>query len=123
MKKAYCNGVLTAALLSFNGCASYATNRYLVAGNPVRLQATQDGAQIGIDLFSLRTVAEHPWQTLGAAMMDAGSLVGVYALGEKNGWWGGSSADQSGPQSPVPAQAGVVNIFGDGNTVHIGGAE
>ena len=118
--------VLTALTMAcLTGCASVATNRYLQAENPVRLQATEDGARIAFDLFSLEPVKEHPWATLGAALVDAGMMVGVYSLGEKNGLWGDNDPkQQAGPESPKPpTQAGTVNIYGDGNYVTIGGEE
>ena len=114
-----------------SGCASVATNRYLQANNPVRIEALQaggnvDGAILALDVFALDQVVAHPWLTTGAAVVDAAMIYGVYALGEDQEWWG-SSDSSSGRQegSGAVGRDGNTgsqidaNITGDGNTVII----
>ena len=97
-----------------SGCASVATNRYLQAQNPVRIEALQaggevDGAMVGLDVFALEQVAAHPWLTAGAALVDGAMIYGVYALGEEQEWWG-SSGEGSGRKE------GSGSLGRDGNT-------
>ena len=90
-------------LMLSTGCASYlsaaysadelATNRIMASGNKdairalntgvaprsaIKAVALDNGAGIGVDLFSLDTLEIHPWRQLGAALVDAGTLYGSY---------------------------------------------
>jgi hypothetical protein len=111
-----------------SGCASVATNRYLQAQNPVRLEAIAnggnvDGAILSVDIFSLDQVKAHPWLTAGAAVVDAAMIYGVYALGDDQGWWGGGTTGKgegSGAIAGDNGNSGVqtsVTLTGDGNTI------
>jgi len=113
-----------------SGCASVATNRYLQAQNPVRLEAIAAGGQIhgaslGVNLFALDQVRAHPWMTAGAAVVDAAMIYGVYALGDDQGWWGSSDSTGKSEGSGAVGNDGNTgvqvdaNITGDGNTVII----
>jgi hypothetical protein len=93
-----------------SGCASVATNRYLQANNPVRIEALQaggnvDGAILALDVFALDQVVAHPWLTTGAAVVDSAMVYGVYALGEDQEWWG-NEGRSSQPQSAA-AESGA----------------
>jgi hypothetical protein len=113
-----------------SGCASVATNRYLQAQNPVRLEAIAnggnvDGAILSVDIFSLDQVKSHPWLTAGAAVVDAAMIYGVYALGDDQGWWGSGTTGKSEGSGAIAGDNGNsgnqshVNITGDGNNVNI----
>jgi hypothetical protein len=116
---------IVAALTS--GCASVATNRYLQAQNPARLELLASGGEItgaslGLDLLSLEQVVAHPWMTAGAAVVDAAMVYGVYKLGEDQGGWGsgGSGEGSRGGDQLRDGNTGAqasINVQGNDNTV------
>ena len=81
--------ILLAALLFCNGCATALTNQIAQRSKPVRVE--MDGKQIlvGVDLFSLDAVGEHPWIHASAALLDAAAV--TLAIREADRRWGGDS--------------------------------
>lgn len=74
--------VLLGIMLLGTGCASLIANQGLQKQSPMRVEASQAGGSIGVNLFDLQTVANHPFISLGAAAVDLGLAYGIYALGE-----------------------------------------
>lgn len=133
--------IMAAAVMFATGCASVATNRYLQARNPTVLEVAPDGSKVllGVDVFSLDQVAAHPWMTTGAAVVDVAMGYGVYALGDDQGWWGGSDGgddqasgsgsasggpDGSTATAPAGGDATSINVTVSQNsapvTIHVG---
>lgn len=81
--------IVAAALAWTSGCCSLATNTAL-RQRALRVQASEQGAAVGVDLTALGAAAEHPWLTLGAALVDGAAVYGAYAVAEHNDWFGGS---------------------------------
>lgn len=142
MKAFACVLMIGAALLG-GGCTSVLTNRYLQAQNPALVEVAPDGSKVllGVDVFALDQVIDHPWMTTGAALVDAATMYGVYALGENQEWWGSSddggddqapagsaAAGPGGSSASAPAggEATSININVDHNeapvTIHVGDA-
>lgn len=140
--KAFASVLMVGAALLGGGCTSVLTNRYLQAQNPALVEIAPDGSKVllGVDVFALDQVIDHPWLTTGAALVDAATIYGVYALGEDQDWWGSSDggddpapADNAaaGPgtssaNAPAGGEATSININVEHNdapvTIHIGDA-
>ena len=100
-----------------SGCASVLVNRSLQRENPLVVKAADGGTVlVGADLFSLKTVQDHPWISLGAAILDAGAT-----------YWAVDSAkhylrdDSSGGQQATydAENVYVIDTSGSGNEVYI----
>jgi len=108
-------GPIAIALLLQTGCASYMVARNSAEKRALRLGVNSRGEpEASVDLLSLGTLSEQPWQQLGAALLDIG--VGIAAAdaatgGGVVGWFGdgnGTSDDNSTR----------ITINGDGNVVN-----
>ncbi|MBP7831276.1 MAG: hypothetical protein KA248_15315 [Kiritimatiellae bacterium] len=93
-------------LLLSSGCATALTNQLLQRHDAVRVEVEGKSVMVGVDLFALDEVTEHPFMHSFAAVLDLGAGYLVYdALGDS----GGSSSThsttaytiQTGDNSPV----------------------
>jgi len=108
---------------------------------PVSIQASPDGASLGIDAFAAAGAMDSPewtgirpgvwlksnWKGVVGAAAVAGAAWGAYAIYDNNKSSGGHSSAAAEPAEAdeadaIPTVAGdalVVGIAGDGNTVTI----
>ena len=98
--------ILLVALLLCNGCATVLTNQLLQRQDAVRVEVEGKSVMVGVDLFALDEVSEHPFIHGFAAMIDLGAGYLVYDALEDSG--GSSSTHsttaytiQTGDNSPV----------------------
>ena len=141
-------GILGIMVVS-NGCMSYMSyqssadqikkERILASGNQVAMKAIQngvdadvairaipvgDGAGIGIDVANLDALTKNPLRQLGAALLDAATIYGVFLGVEEI--QNHNDSEDSKPVTPqiTSTSAGgdinTVNITGEGNTINIG---
>ncbi len=108
--------------------------------SPVSVQATQDGALVGVDVGAAASATSsdswtgvHPglwfknnWKGIGATAGTALAAWGAYELYDRNwrssGGGDSTSAESEDPVLVIPANVGdqtYVGIQGDGNTVSI----
>ena len=99
---------LLIALLFCNGCATALTNQLLQRQNPVRVDADGRQVKVGVDLFALDEVAQHPFLHGIAAVLDAGMGYLAYEALEGEDGGGGTTHNETsytimtqGDQSPV----------------------
>lgn len=107
--------LMSAAVVLQTGCASYLVARNSQERRALRLGVNSRGEpEASVNLLSLGTLSEQPWQQIGAAVLDIG--IGLAAAdaatgGGVVGWFGdgnGTSDDNSTR----------IEIHGDGNVVN-----
>ncbi|MBP7429866.1 MAG: hypothetical protein KBC05_10555 [Candidatus Hydrogenedentes bacterium] len=105
MKKAILFAIATGLLLS-SGCATVLTNQLLQRQDSVRVEVEGKSVMVGVDLFALDEIGEHPFIHGFAAVLDIGAGYLVYDALEDSG--GSSSTHsttaytiQTGDNSPV----------------------
>ena len=93
-------------LLLSSGCATVLTNQLLQRKDSVRVEVEGKTVMVGVDLFALDEVSEHPFMHGFAAVLDLGAGYLVYDALEDSG--GSSSTHsttaytiQTGDNSPV----------------------
>jgi hypothetical protein len=112
-------GVLAVAS---SGCATAITNRHYQKETAIRLRAEGQQVEVGIDLLSLREVAEHPGPHFVSLLWDTIAGIGAYKIGEDRGWWGSSTEtntdSNNGDTSTQDGKTGIV-IEGDNNSITV----
>ena len=112
-------GMLMVSVMFGGGCASLATNAYYTKQKSIEVRATNGGASVGVDVFSLGAVAEHPVASVGAALGDAVIIGLINKAGNNNDWWNGFyGIELAGGSDEDARPEGALVIQGNGNYVN-----
>ena len=109
--------MLIAMTVMMSGCASLwslSDSRDEISSNRRAFKAVpmdNGGAGVGVDLFSLDTISQHPVRQGIAALADAASIYATYAV---------TKSVTSSHDGDSTTGRDSVNITGDGNTVNVG---